>query len=155
MKKLSFLLFLVAAVFYLNAQTVKNRVDPFTGTSKQAADWLGKQDQSLRSIAGEVNKVISYTGKTEASGTDDVALSLYDFTDLQKAQIGTVLEITENSTGNVIFIVWSNESSGSKAIFYNDDDKVQLDVSFSTRRNKFGMGNDTVKFVKTIIKELK
>jgi hypothetical protein len=156
MKKFLFLSFImIAAAFCLNAQTRTNRETPFTGTSANAAEWMKKNDRLLRSIAGDVINVIVYSGKKTASGSNDVTLLLYDYANLQIGQIGTVLEMTDNSTENIIFVVWTNESTGDKAIFYNDKDKNQLDVSFSTRLKKYGMGSDTVRFVKTIIKELK
>jgi hypothetical protein len=156
MKKLLFFLFMmITSAFYLNAQTITNREDPFTGTSAKAAEWMKKREKLFRSIASDVAFVIVYSGEKEASGSNDVTLLLYDYADLQKGRVGTVLEIKENSTGIIIFVAWANESTGDKAVFYNDNDKNQLDVSFSTKMKKYGMGSDTVKFVKTIIKEFK
>jgi len=155
MKKTLFLIiFTCIAFIYLNAQTKTERELPFSGTSAQAAEWLEDHDTILRKVAGDFRKVIVYSGKTQASGSG-VNMSFYDFRDLSKGQIGTVLEIVDNASGDILYIVWTDEDSGSKSVFYNDNDKRQLDVSNSVRFYKYGMGNDTKKFVKTIIKELK
>jgi len=155
MKKTLFLvIFTCIALIYLNAQTKTERELPFSGTSAQAAEWLEDHDTILRKIAGNSRKVIVYSGKTKTSDSG-VNMSFYDFRDLSKGQIGTVLEIIDNASGDILYIVWTDEDTGSKAVFYNDNDKRQLDVSNSVRFYKYGMGNDTKKFVKTIIKEIK
>jgi hypothetical protein len=154
-KPLFFLFMMVTAVFYLNAQTITNREDPFTGPSAKAAEWMKKREKSFRKIASDASFVIIYSGEKEANGSNDVTLLLYDYADIQKGRLGTVLEINENSTGNIIYVVWTNESSDDKAVFFNDNDKRQLDVSFSTKMKKYGMGSDTVTYVKTIVKEFK
>lgn len=141
-------------VFCLGAQTITNRAGPFTGTSIQAAEWIVNNDHLLRSIAKNVSKVITYSGKTDVSG-DGVTLLLYDFADLARGQVGTVLEITENSTGNAIYVVWSNEAVGSNAIFSYDPGKIRHDVSFSSRNRRYGMSGDTVRYINTIIRELR
>jgi len=155
MKKTLFLLIFTGIVLInLNAQTKTERELPFSGTSAQAAEWLEDHDIELRKVAGNSKKVIVYSGKTSSSG-NGVSMSFYDYRDLSKGQIGTVLQIIDNASGDVLYIVWTDEEAGSKAVFYNDNDKKQLDVSLSVRFNKYGMGNDTKKFVRTIIKELK
>jgi hypothetical protein len=82
-------------------------------------------------------------------------MSFYDYRDFSKDQMATVLEIVDNASGDILYIVWTDEETGSKAVFSNDNDKKQLDVSKSVRFNRYGMGNDTKKYVRTIIKELK
>jgi hypothetical protein len=155
MKKTLFLvIFTCIALIYLNAQTKTERELPFSGTSAQAAEWLENHDTILRKVAGDFRKVIVYSGKTQASGIG-VNMSFYDYRDLSKGQIGIVLEIIDNASGDILYIVWTDEDYGSKAVFYNDNDKKQLDVSNSVRFYKYGMGNDTKKYVRTIIKELK
>jgi hypothetical protein len=153
-KKLFFIILAGIALIHLNAQTKTERELPFSGTSAQAAEWLDDHDTILRKIAGDFRKVIVYSGKTKASDSG-IIMSFYDFRDLSKGQIGTVLEIVDNASGDILYIVWTDEDTGSKAVFYNDNDKKQLDVSNSVRFYKYGMGNDTKKFVRTIIKELK
>jgi len=65
----------------LNAQTKTEREPPFSGTSAQAAEWLEDHDTILRKVAGNVRKVIVYSGKTRASGSG-VSMSFYDYRDL-------------------------------------------------------------------------
>jgi hypothetical protein len=155
MKKTFFLvIFTGIALFQLNAQTKTDREQAFSGTSAQAAEWLEDHDMVLRKVAGGARKVIVYSGKTTASGSG-VGMAFYDYRDLSKGQIGTVLEIVDNASGDVLYVIWTDEETGSKAVFYNDNDKKQLDVSNSLRFNKYGMGTDTKKFVRSIIKELK
>jgi len=155
MKKILFLIiFTGIVIIQLNAQAKTNIEQPFSGSSAQAAEWLEDHDMILRKAAGGAKKVIVYLGKTNVSG-NGVSLLLYDYRDLSKGQFGTVLEIIDNASGDTLYIVWTDEESGSKAVFYNDNDKKQLDVSLSTRFNKYGMRTETKKYVKTIIRELK
>jgi hypothetical protein len=155
MKKTFFLfIFVCTTLFQLNAQTKTEREPSFSGTSAQAANWLENHDITLRKIAGSFNNVIVYSGKTRASGTG-VGMSFYDYRDFSKGQMATVLEIVDNASGDILYIVWTDEEKGSKAAFYNDNDKKQLDVSKSVRFNRYGMGNKKKKYVRTIIKELK
>jgi hypothetical protein len=153
-KKFVLFIFVCTALFQLNAQTKTEREPSFSGTSAQAADWLEDHDIKLRKIAGGFNNVIVYSGKIRASG-NGVGMSFYDYRDFSKGQMATVLEIVDNVSGDILYIVWTDEETGSKAVFYNDNDKKQLDVSKSVRFNMYGMGNDTKKYVRTIIKELK
>jgi len=154
MKKFLISFFLIAVViFHLSAQVITEKEPVFNGTSAEAAAWINQHDRLFRSIARNVNKVIAYYGTTKSSGKN-VTILFYDYNDVSKGQIGTVLEIIENSTGNTIFVVWTNEARGSNAVFFNDSDKNQLDVSVASRGRKYGMSNDTLKFVRTIIKEL-
>jgi Cu/Ag efflux protein CusF len=153
-KTLLIIIFISISLIQLNAQTKTEREPSFSGTSAQAAEWLEDHNMILRKIAGDAKKVIVYSGKTKASGSG-VKMSFYDYRDLSKGQIGTVLEIADNTSGDILYIVWTDEEAGSKAVFYNDNDKTQLDVSNSVRFNKYGMGSDTKKYVRTIIKEMK
>jgi len=155
MKKNVLLLVLLGTTLVgLSAQTKKNREPLFNGTSAEAAEWITKNDRLFRSIAGDVSKVVTYSGSVRAQGSG-VSILFYDFSDPSKAQMGVVLEITDKSTGNIIYVVWTNEARGDDAVFFNDKDKVQLDVSVASKGRKYGMSNDTLKHVKTIIAELK
>ena len=146
-------LFLGIILFSVFSQTITNRESPFNGTSAQAADWISSHDREFRSIASDVSKVITYSGKTNSRG-NGVTLQYYDFNYLARKQIGTVLEVTDNASGEMIFVVWTNEARGDDAVFYDDSDKRQLDVSVASRGRKYGMSNDTIKYVRTIVKEL-
>jgi len=154
MKKILFsALFSIIILFSVFSQSVTNREPSFSGSSAQAAEWIRDHDREFRRIAGDVSKVIAYSGKTNAGGSG-VTLRYYDYAYLAKKQIGTVLELTNNASGEMIFVVWTNEARGDDAVFYNDSDKRQLDVSVASRGRRYGMSNDTLKYVRTIVKEL-
>jgi hypothetical protein len=127
---------------------------PFNGTSAQAADWIRQHDRQLRSIAADVSKVIVYFSQKPAAGTSGVTLSFYEYKDLPKGRIGTILELTETGTGYGIYVIWTNEAIGDDAIFYNDAGKTRLDVSLSLRRRKYGMSNDTLKHIRKVVREI-
>ena len=153
-KKVLLLLFLGITLVGLSAQTKKNREPIFNGTSAEAAEWIQKNDRLFRSIAGEVSKVVTYSGTTKPGGSG-VSILFYDFSYPAKDQTGIVLEITDKNSGNIIYVVWTDEGTGDDAVFYNDKDKTQLDISVASKGRKYGMSNDTLKHVKTIITELK
>jgi hypothetical protein len=127
---------------------------PFNGTSAQAADWIRQHDKRLRSVAADVSKVIVYFSQKPAAGTSGVTLSFYEYKDLPKRQIGTILELTETGTGFTIYVVWTNEAIGEDAIFFNDPGKTRLDVSLSLRIRKYGMSNDTLTHIRKIVREI-
>jgi len=155
MKRILFLmLFTAITLFCIHAQTKTNKEPPFNGTSAQAAEWIDNHDSDFRKIASDVSKVVTYSGTTNAGG-NGVALLYYDYVDLPKGRMGTVLEIIDNASGNVIYVVWTNEARGDNAVFFRDAGKTQLDVSVASRGRKYGMSNDTLKYVRAIIQELK
>ncbi|MDR1930916.1 MAG: hypothetical protein LBQ44_09865 [Treponema sp.] len=127
---------------------------PFNGTSAQAAEWIRLHDRELRRVASAPSKVISYSGQKPPAGTSGVSLSFYEYSDMPRGRFGTVLELTDTGSGSVVYVVWTNEASGNDAVFYNDPDKKQLDVSFSTRMRHYGMSNDTLELVRRVVKEI-
>ncbi|GHV82764.1 hypothetical protein AGMMS50212_01040 [Spirochaetia bacterium] len=155
MKKIIIALFISVSMTALIFAQNKQIEEPFTGTSLEIANWINSHDKQFRSIASDVSKVIAYSGSTEALNQDNFTASFYEYKDLSKDQIGTVLELTDNKSGKVIYVVWTNEAIGDDAVFYNDPDKAQLDVSVASRGRSYGMSNDTKKYVRSLIKELK
>jgi hypothetical protein len=133
---------------------IKQMEGPFNGTSLQAAEWIRQHDKALRSVAADKSKVIAYSSQKPAAGTSGVTLSFYEYQDLPKGRVGTVLELTGMGTGLTIYVIWTNEARGDDAVFFNDPDKTQLDVSVSTRGRKYGMSNDTLKQIRLVVKEI-
>ncbi|GHU39646.1 hypothetical protein FACS1894190_05250 [Spirochaetia bacterium] len=129
--------------------------DSFTGTSAQVADWIKAHNKVFKEIAADVSKVIVYAGEKESTDQKDFTVLFYKYHDAPKEQLGTVLEIVGNESGQIIYVVWTSEARGDDAVFYNDQDKKQLDVSVASRSRPYGMSNDTIKYVKRLINEFR
>jgi hypothetical protein len=133
---------------------IKQLEGPFNGNSAQSAEWIRQHDKALRRMAAQPGKVIAYSGQKPPAGTTGVTLSFYEYRDIPKERIGTVLELTDTGSGSTIYVVWTDEAIGDNAVFYNDPDKKQLDISVSSRGRHYGMSNDTLKYVRMVVREI-